>query len=104
MRFTLQTLLCLLVVGCSKNTPSELAGLVIRTQFHDVPPDSVACISVDGHDADEQLLHALGDLGVKVVPGSACVYVANPGEGSYESETRRKAVLVDVTTRLDQGE
>lgn len=105
MRPALIALLCVLVVGCSKSTPPQLAELVIRSEFRDVPPDSVACISVDGQDADGRLLGSLGNIGAKeVVPGSACVYVASPSEGSYEIKTGSKAVLIDVTTRLDQGE
>jgi hypothetical protein len=104
MRRALIALLSVLIVGCSESTPSELAELVIRTQFRDVPPDSVACISVDGHDAGQHLLASLTNIGVKVVPESACEYVANPAQGSYEIHTRQKAVLVYITTRLDKGE
>lgn len=96
--------MCVLVAGCTRNMPDELAELVIRTQFTDVPPDSVACISVEGHDAGKHLLSALGDLGVKVVPESACVYVSHPGEGSYERATGRKAVLIYITADLDRDE
>lgn len=104
MRLALVVLVSVLVGGCSKATPLELAELVIRSQFRDVPADAVACISVDGRDADEQLLSALKNIGSEVMPGSACVYVADPSRGSYERKSGRKAVIVEVVTRPDQGE
>jgi hypothetical protein len=94
----------LVVAGCAKSTPSDLAALVIRTEFRDVPPGAVACISVDGHDADSNLLHNLDGIGAPVIPGSRCTYVATPSQASHERDSNRPAVLVDVTSHLDRDE
>jgi len=94
----------LALAGCAKSTPSDLAALVIRTQwthFGDVPPGAVACISVDGNDADAALLHDLEKTAVPVVPGSKCTYSM---QGSYEHGSNRPALLVDVTSHLDRDE
>jgi hypothetical protein len=92
----------ILVVGCARSTPSDLAALVIRTQFRDVPAGAVACISVDGHDADKDLLHDLEGIGAPVVPASKCTQVGlHP---SYERDSGRPAVQVDVTSHLDRDE
>jgi hypothetical protein len=104
MRAAVAALLSVMVTGCSKSTPPELAELVIRTQHSDVPPDAVACISVDGSDADARLLVALSGIAKKVVPESACTYVADPSRGSRENQTGRSAVLVYVTTHPDRDE
>ena len=104
VRVGFTVLLSVLVVGCSRGTPSELAEMVIRSQFSDVPSDSVACISVDGHDADQNLLTAVASIAPRVVPASACVYVADPNKGSYERESGQRAVLIDVTATLDRDE
>lgn len=103
LRFVRLTFL-LIVAGCTKSTPSELAALVIRAEFRDVPSDAVACISVDGHDADIELLRALNGIGAPVVPGSKCTYVGTPSQGSHERDSGRPAVLVDVTSHLDRDE
>jgi hypothetical protein len=79
--------------------------MVIRTQwtqFHDVPPGAVGCISVDGHDADEALLHALEGTGVSVVPGSQCTWDTTPG--SHVRDSSQPALLVNIRSHLYRGE
>lgn len=104
LRIAAIVLLSAIGPGCSKGTPPELAEMVIRAQHFDAPPDSVACISVDGRDADARLLRALSGVAAKVVPESECTYVADPSKGSRENQTGRSAVLVYVTTRPDRDE
>lgn len=75
-------------------TPPALAERI----FADVLPvagDRVACLAVDGKDATDALLDALGGATARVVPASACT-LPRPGQASRHIATNRASVFVEV--------
>jgi hypothetical protein len=98
----LVNVLLLAASGCARNTPPDLAELVIRQeysgmgQYLEMPSNAAACISVDGRDANEKLLAELRDIAASVVPSSSCLESKNLRDGRSERGTGRKAIRVEV--------
>jgi hypothetical protein len=94
----------MLVGGCSTTTPDSLAELVLREMMDEIPSDFVACVSIDGLDADETLLRTLRGSTRVVVPASECVWVLDANKGSYEKASGRKAMLINARVNLARDE
>ena len=91
-------ILALVLNGCTASVPSEVAAVVLRDQLRQVEAidEFVACVSVDGNDADERTLELLRTVHRDVVPGSECEWVLDVSKGSVHKPSGRKAMLVNV--------
>ena len=90
--------------ACSAGMPTELAEVAILEEMEGIPKDFVSCISVNGKDADPDLLSRLSKTGRSFVAASECTYVMDVSKGSYHQSTGSKAILIDVESNITFSE
>jgi hypothetical protein len=98
MRTTsLLVVVAIVLGGCSADVPAGLAKTVLLAELAEeggiVHDGFLACVAVEGRDADSKLLGVLRQAHLDVVPASECQW--DPA-GSFHRVSGRKAMLVNV--------
>lgn len=94
-----------MVSGCERPTPPELAQVVLWKALEKIPADFVVCVSIDDHDADVAALRSAIDRPVQtLVPASECEWVRDVSKGSYHRASGKKAVLLDIKSNPSRTE
>jgi len=95
LRMTMFANLILAVFASTSSAaiPESAQESVLR-QWLQPNADFVYCLSVDGADADPQLVRKLSQAGLELAVASECVAVTNPRQGSFHRDSRRKALFI----------
>ena len=104
LRLALALAAAFVLPACSAGMPAELAEVAILEEMNGIPKDFVSCVSVNGKDADPDLLNRLSKTDRSFVPASECTYVMDVSKGSYHQGTGRKAILIDVESNITRSE
>ncbi|WP_213605466.1 hypothetical protein [Pseudoxanthomonas japonensis] len=87
------TLAILLASASSSSIPESAKESVLR-QWLQPNSDFVYCLSIDGSDADAQLIQSLSHPELDLAAASECEAVTNPREGSFHRKSGQKALFI----------
>ncbi len=90
----LATLIFAILTSASPSEIPDSAKESVLRQWLQPNADFVYCLSIDGADADPQLIQRLSQPGLDLSAASDCEEVTNPRVGSFHRESGRKAMFI----------